>query len=272
LNSNSSFLDNRTKLAYIRGKTLPTLRELDWQRRTQLFIFLSENDLLPQIPSSRNSLSLDLSGSNFVNITLRSSKSKKYNFSRVSLSSIDLTHASFIDFEFSGGVHFNGSEMANAMLNNSVFYCTESFEDPVNLGSVPQVFFDDTNLENASFQNTQLCAASFNRANLANADFSFTVFGGKIEFRDTYLSQAKFGAPRVDCHRTDITFCNSNMTDVQINLTEWFSFPGLCLKLNLVNVVLPNGTWLVSDRNLVRNGNAEVDVRELNLPFQGTRV
>ena len=40
--SNETFLTNETRLAYIRTKSLTALEELDWERRTRLFVFLYE--------------------------------------------------------------------------------------------------------------------------------------------------------------------------------------------------------------------------------------
>jgi hypothetical protein len=44
--SNNSFLDNVKKMKYIFGKTLIALNELDYHRKSRLFIFLYETDLL----------------------------------------------------------------------------------------------------------------------------------------------------------------------------------------------------------------------------------
>jgi uncharacterized protein YjbI with pentapeptide repeats len=257
-----SVVDNRMRLAYIRSKTLTTLRELNWEHKTRLFIFLFENCLLPTINSSSpNSLSLGLSGADFVSIILRSSKSKRFIFHNLLLSTLDLTNASFIDCSFKDGVSFIGSDMSGVKFSGSSFQCQIDFDTYKNPTEI-LFYFDNAQLANADFQKAQLCGISFNQTNLAYSNFRNVTFSGKIDFIGTSLEYANFeNVDHVPVYWR-MTLLNVNMTGARhINhFLEWNdNINDETMQIN--NVILPNGTWVVNKSNLIRNGNAETEVR-----------
>jgi hypothetical protein len=73
----ATFADNRTRFDYIRSQTLTALVDLDCQRKTWLFEFLHENQLLPSLLQST---SLKLQGANLSCITFKSTNSKIFQF------------------------------------------------------------------------------------------------------------------------------------------------------------------------------------------------
>ncbi|CAF4337584.1 unnamed protein product, partial [Adineta steineri] len=53
---------------------------------------------------------------------------------------------------------------------------------------------------------------------------------------------------------------NANMTGASIMEHEWFTEAMSKGQIEIMNVILPNGTWLLNEtRNWIENGNAETD-------------
>ncbi|CAF3865241.1 unnamed protein product, partial [Adineta steineri] len=184
---NNSFIDIEKKMKYIRTKTLTALDELDWQHRSRLFLFLYETGLLSS--SNTTNISLDLSGANFVNISISSTKRKKFHFNKLKLLSVDLTNASFIDCQFDQGADFSDSLMVDAKFTQSTFKCSKTYfvyTDP--MGEI-HIHFDRSNLERSDFTDTYLCDASFIGTNLASSTLSGITFQGWIKFQRTNLTE-----------------------------------------------------------------------------------
>ena len=248
---NRIFRDNRTKFHHIRSKTLSALRELDSERKTHLFMFLYENNLLS---------TLDLSGFDLSNITLNSSIFKKYEFRHLSLPLSDLTSSSFIGCQFKEGVNFKESMMYRTKFIKSNFSCMKKYTLDEPAKNV-HVYFDGTQLIGTDFSETTLCDVSFNGADLSYANFIRATLGGRIDFEGTNLALADFTNIWLQTP-IFITIQNTNMAGVRYSGESW-------LRMNqrgyikMANVILPNGTWLINQTNLVLNGDAEVNVRSL---------
>ncbi|CAF2850882.1 unnamed protein product [Rotaria sp. Silwood2] len=248
---NQTFRDNRTKFHYIRSKTLSALRELNSKRKTQLFMFLYENNLLP---------TLDLSGSDLSNITLNSSTFKKYEFRNLSLPSSDLTSASFIGCQFKEGVNFKESMMYRTKFVKTNFSCIKKYTIDEPAENV-YVYFDGTQLIGADFCETTLCDVSFNGADLSYANFTRATLGGRIDFEGTNLALVDF---------TNIWFetpifvniLNTNMAGVRCSGESWLRTNQRGY-IKMANVILPNETWLINETNLVLNGDAECKQQDL---------
>jgi uncharacterized protein YjbI with pentapeptide repeats len=155
------FLDDEAKYLYIRRKTLLTLKEIDSERRSQLFIFLYENDLLPDRTKLNKTISLE--GADLHNITIKSSLSKKYIFNELTLESVNLVNSTFIDCIFVGGSHFIDSSMSNISFINSRFECVN--------GTGPINIFAQVSLDYSKFEKTSLCTTKFNVAKLIGSSF-----------------------------------------------------------------------------------------------------
>ena len=242
-NRNQSFVDNHTQLAYIRSKTLLTLEGINASRKSRIFAFLYENDLLPRIPSSGGSnntdISLDLSGADLASIFLSSSSYKKFEFDRLSLSSVNLTNASFILCHFRKGVYFNSSVLINASFTRSNFACRNLYNN--DSGSVigPHTFFDHSTLHATDFGGSYLCDVRFNFANMSTVNFNGAKFQGSIQFEDAILTKTDFRPPdlRYPLH---VTFFNTDLRDALFNVYLLEQTDRGNLKMN--NVILWDGT------------------------------
>ncbi|UJR11606.1 hypothetical protein I4U23_015788 [Adineta vaga] len=171
----STFIDDEMKILYIRRKTLMTLRSIDSERRSQLFLFLYENNLLPSRSSSSKNMSL--AGADLRNITIRSPVVGSYRFQSLSLKSVDLTNATFIGCEFYEETDFNGSSMVN-------------------------VKFIDTTFKN------QLI---IHKVNLTNASFINCAFMNRVEFVESRFDLAQFIRSKFEqLTSIDVTFLNAS--------------------------------------------------------------
>jgi uncharacterized protein YjbI with pentapeptide repeats len=241
-----TFVDNRTRFDYIRSQTLTALVDLDCQRKTWLFEFLHENQLLPSLLQST---SLKLQGANLSCITLKSTISKEYEFYGLELPSVDLENASFIKCFFFSGSNFNGSSMENIKFTQSFFLCNDGKNR-----------FEDAMLSQSNFYGAFLCNVSFNRADLFYANFTAAAFLGTIDLTGTDLAFTTFKDVAV---RADFSMIitDANMTGASIFEDEWFKRAMYQGQIEMMNVILPNGTWLWNETiNLIRNGNAEKNV------------
>ena len=93
-------------MLYIRRRTLMIIREINYERRGYVFIFLSENKLLPDRTRLNSTVSLE--GANFQNITIKSPQTNRYIFNALLLNSVNLINSTFIDCIFTGGAQFIG--------------------------------------------------------------------------------------------------------------------------------------------------------------------
>jgi uncharacterized protein YjbI with pentapeptide repeats len=241
-----TFVDNRTRFDYIRSQTLTALVDLDCQRKTWLFEFLHENQLLPSLLQST---SLKLQGANLSCITLKSTNSKTYEFYGLELPSVDLENASFINCNFRDGSNFNGSSMENIKFTQSLFL----FNDGKNR-------FEHAMLSQSNFYGAVLCNVSFNRADLSYANFTAAAFLRTIDLTGTDLAFTTFKDVGM---RADFSMIitDANMTGASILEYEWFNRAMYQGQIEMMNVILPNGTWLWNETiNLIQNGDAEKNV------------
>ena len=260
-NANFSSIENQSKLAYVRSQTLTALDELDAQRKTRLFLFLYENSLLPRISSSNendNEISLVLSRANLANINLANIRSNRLQFKRLSLPSVDLTNSSFIGCDFIDGVDFRDSAMDNVKFNASDFRCRKVYLDVDSPLEEISAFFNDATLVRADFAAAQLCDISFKGVKMAYSNFSRTRFWGRFDIIGTDLRYADFRGSRILAPMF-ITIENTNMIDAQLDNSA-FQLATIEGRLRMMNVILPNGTWIVNDMNVISNGNAEQNV------------
>ena len=245
-NHTTTFVDNRTRLDYIRSQTLIALVDLDCQRKTWLFEFLHKNQLLP---SFLHLTSMKLQGANFSCITLKSTNSKRFEFKGLVLASVALTNASFIDCYFSNGFDFSDSSMEHINLIQSKFSCIDG-----------TTRFERAMLSHANFYGVVLCNVSFNGADLSYANFTAVTFHGTINLTGTDLAFTTFkDVILLDAFFVIIT--NANMTGASTLEDGWFHRALSQGQIEIANVILPNGTWLWNEtKNWIRNGNAEKNV------------
>ncbi|CAF1380054.1 unnamed protein product [Adineta steineri] len=187
------FTSEENKMLYIRRKTLMTLRSIDSERRSQLFVFLYENNLLPDQSSPNTTISLI--GAHLKNITIESPVTGSYQFDYLSLQSLNLMNAIFIGCTFKGNTNFNGSIMTNVQFIGATF---EGQLTAYKVKLINASFIDCTFKKKVIFQNCDLSYAKFNRSNfnqlssvsviLTNGSFIDCKFNGKIEFRDSVMN------------------------------------------------------------------------------------
>ena len=249
-NESPSFVNDRTRLDYIRSQTLTTLVDLDCQRKTWLFQFLHENKLLPRFSRS-TSLNLTDANLSCVRIT-KSRNSKRFELKALVLSSVDLTNASFIGLDFDDGVDFSRSAMENMKFTRSTLR-----SDSRTL----RVLFEYANLAGADFSEAWLSNASFRGADLSHAIFTaVTFYGGAVDLTETDLTFTTFKDFNLS-PPTSMSIINANMTGALILEQKWFTSAVNQVRIQMMNVILPNGTWLLNEaKNFVENGNAELNV------------
>ena len=235
----SFFVNDSTKFLYLRSQTLTVLRDLDWERRTEVFLFLYYNQLLPRI-GGQPSDSLDLSGAILSNITVKTTSYKIIQFQQLSLISIDLSNSSFIQCHFHHGVNFAGSSMTGMNFSGSVFY---------------------TGGGDTTFTKTILTWADYNDAH----------FVGPSYLQDVDLTYAGFCRVRTReyVYVNDTKLMFSNFTDAMFD-KSWYihntDMTGAVIgrqlmeKMQLNNVILPNKTWVMNEKFFIRNGDAEKEV------------
>ncbi|CAF1053989.1 unnamed protein product [Adineta ricciae] len=253
----TTFTDDRARSAYIRSQTLVALDDLDWKRKTRLFLFLYENKLLPRI-SYKNGIddsnqTFNLLGANLANITLKSTPYSTLQFHQLSLPSVDLTRASFIRGIFSHGFTFHLSTMADVKFTGSEFQCWEKV--PEEFQKI--LFFAEVILTRADFHKTSFCDIRFFKTDLAYANFSNAQFKGNIIFSSTNLTLTDFRDvdlyPYAFIHIVNTDMTGSSILD-NTNLQTAFHNG----RMQFSNVILPNGTWKINTENLITNGDAEI--------------
>ncbi|CAF1433243.1 unnamed protein product [Adineta ricciae] len=240
---NHSFIDNEKKLKYIRTKTLTALDELDFQRKSRLFLFLYETDLLS---TNTADILLDLSGANFTNITIKSTPYKKLSFNKLYLPSVDLTNASFIDCVFKDGADFRNSSMFGIKFLRTKFECSKSYLGSDDALGKTHVRFDGSNIEKSDFSESHLCDISFKRTNLALTVFHGIKIQGMIQFQGTNLFDANRNQSIDKAEILGplfIDFSNIDFRTIPINITL---FNPKYFQMN--NVILIDEMWIIDQK------------------------
>ncbi|CAF1631560.1 unnamed protein product [Adineta ricciae] len=246
---NHSFIDNEKKLKYIRTKTLTALDELDFQRKSRLFLFLYETDLLS---TNTADILLDLSGANFTNITIKSTPYKKLSFNKLYLPSVDLTNASFIDCVFKDGADFRNSSMFGIKFLRTKFECSKSYLGFDDVLGKTHVRFDGSNIEKSDFSESHLCDISFKRTNLALTVLNGIKIQGMIQFQGTNLFDANRNQSIDKAEILGplfIDFSNIDFRTIPINITL---FNPKYFQMN--NVILIDEMWIIDQMKNVKIG------------------
>ncbi|CAF4893757.1 unnamed protein product [Rotaria sp. Silwood1] len=123
------------------------------------------------------------------------------------------------------------------------------------------VYFDGTQLIGADFCETTLCDVSFNGADLSYANFIKATLGGRIDFEGTNLALADFTNMWLQTP-IFVNILNTNMAGVRCCGESWLRANQRGY-IKMTNVILPNGTWLINETNLVLNGDAECKQQDL---------
>ncbi|CAF1514862.1 unnamed protein product [Didymodactylos carnosus] len=181
LKSNHTFLDDKTRLSYVSSKILLALNELDSAQKTRLFMFLQKNKLLPK--TNERQSSLDLSGANFVNITITSTFYSETAFFYLLLSAVDLTNSSIIRCSFYDTTEFSDSLMTGVNFSYSDFGSDDEEEE--------RTVFSRSNLKGADFSRSSLTRVHFIEVNLVNASFKGAEFD-IVDFDGTNLEICGF--------------------------------------------------------------------------------
>ena len=169
-------LENRTRiLSNIRAKTLTTLRQLDSQRKKDLFLFLYENELIFRQPSQSISTLLNVNTADFNGISLQGTIENKCSFTRLYLPDVYLSNSSFIRCYIDRS-NFSYSTMYRTLFVNTL---------------ITRTSLKFTLLDKAQFKNTKLYLTSFLGASLIECDFTGSVWSEQsVDFTNTNLSRA----------------------------------------------------------------------------------
>ncbi|CAF1067007.1 unnamed protein product [Adineta steineri] len=187
----SMFKDDEKKMLYIRRKTLLTLRSIDSERRSQLFVFLHENNLLPDQSSPNTTISLV--GADLGHIVIKSPVTGQYQFNSLSLLSLNLMNATFIDCRFTGKTNFTGSIVSNATFTGCTFENIVTMYETklINASFIDCVFKKETQMKDSDLNYARFIHSSFDKlslisVNITNGSFIDCTFTDKSEF---YLSE-----------------------------------------------------------------------------------
>ena len=247
----SRFTSEDRKMSYIRAKTLLTLRSIDSARKSQLFIFLHENNLLPTTIKSLSTV--DLSGADLSNITVQSPVTSRYNFIGLSLKLVNLMDARFIDCNFIGQTDFRGSTLINTQFVNTLFE-GELNVFTVNLTNASftncafrgKIAFLKSILSGVNFQQANFYCGGYQRYRFSEDSMVFTDFRGallcNIDFKSVNLSYADFRGAAI----RNVAFIDTILSHSILDITT----KGIS---TMKNVRLPNGTWTtINSSNLIK--------------------
>ena len=187
-NSSVSFLDNEMKLNYIRSKTVVALEYLDWERRTRLFLFLYEH----QIVGNSSVHTIDLSRANLKNILIDGLPFRTFQFCELRLQSTHLTNLSFIGCDFNNGADFRDSIMIGTKFTYTRFTRVDDSYKNVCLKNTTDFWFDRSKMKEVDFSGAFLSNMRFNDAGLSYSNFSNTWIQGILQFVNTNLTRANF--------------------------------------------------------------------------------
>ncbi|CAF1459184.1 unnamed protein product [Adineta steineri] len=193
----TTFTNEEKKMLYIRRKTLITLRTIDSERRSQLFVFLYENNLLPDQSSPLTTISL--MGADLRNITIKSPLTGSYEFNSLTLQSLNLMNAVFSDCRFRGGTNFSGSILTNVQFIGAVFednldaykvkLINASFTDCI---FKKKIIIEDSDLRYAKFIRSNFEQLSFVSINFTNGSFINCKFSGETNFKKSFMNGVTF--------------------------------------------------------------------------------
>ncbi|CAF0997427.1 unnamed protein product [Adineta steineri] len=193
----SMFKDNEKKMLYIRRKTLLTLRSIDSERRSQLFVFLHENNLLPDQSSPNTTISLV--GADLRHIVIKSPVTGQYQFNSLSLLSLNLMNATFIDCRFTGKINFTGSIVSNATFSDCTFENIVTMYETklINASFIDCVFKKETQMKDSDLNYAQFIRSSFDKlsliyVNITNGSFIGCTFNGKSQFYHSEMQNISF--------------------------------------------------------------------------------
>ncbi|CAF1410799.1 unnamed protein product [Adineta ricciae] len=193
----SLFTSEETKMLYIRRKTLITLRSIDSERRSFLFIFLYENNLLPDRFSSNSTISLI--GADLRNINISSPLTGSYEFNFLSLQSLNMINAVFVDCQFHGETNVSGSIMNNVRFIRAVFEDSLTFYKVklINASFIDCVFKNKVNFDDSEMSSTQFLRSKFDRLsamliNFTNGSFHSCQFADKTDFTRSVMNGITF--------------------------------------------------------------------------------
>jgi uncharacterized protein YjbI with pentapeptide repeats len=235
----STFLSKHDKLSYISRKTIVASRQLNGNYRTQLFLFLYDNKLLPDVYSESTTISLDVADLSNVYVK-QPPQVLQYSFQNILLNSMNLINISFIECHFENSTWFQHSIMNNSSFFLSYFLSSAS---STNYHRFDAVLLDHSDFRKINLQQAKFMYSSVSYSNFSDAKLEYTLFLG------TQLIYSDFS--RV-CF-INVTFLNTNLTGAKINLTD----EGIA---EFNNVVFPNGTWFIHRSNLIHDGDAERNV------------
>ncbi|UJR19725.1 hypothetical protein I4U23_022859 [Adineta vaga] len=193
----SIFTSEEAKMLYIRRKTLITLRSVDSERRSLLFVFLYENNLLPDRFSSNSTISLV--GADLRDVNISSPLTGSYEFNSLSLQSLNMINAVFVDCRFHGETNFSGSIMNNVQFISVVFEDSLTFYKVklINASFTNCIFknkvnFDDSDLSSIQFVRSKFDQLSAMSINCTNGSFHYCQFTGKTNFTRSVMNKITF--------------------------------------------------------------------------------
>jgi uncharacterized protein YjbI with pentapeptide repeats len=219
-----------------------TLRNIDSDRKSQLFIFLYENNVLPN--KHFPNITLSLTGADLHGIRIESPVTGRYTFYGLILREVNLQNAFFINCNFINDSDFTGSAMSNITFQNSAFLPSSNSRIKIHM-------FDRVQMDYADFRHSTLSDVQFINANLSYSNFSFARLADITFTSNTLLIHSDWTHAQVEFINR---FINTNLSGSILNVNQ----EGIKL---LYNVVLPNGTWAIeNDKNLLKNGDAEENV------------
>ncbi len=139
--------------------------------------------------------------------------------------------------------------MENIKFTQSIFHCNDE-----------KTRFEHSMLSHTNFYGSYLCNVNFTGADLSYANFTAAAFLRTIDLTGTDLAFTTFKNVVVDADFSMI-ITDANMTGASILEDEWFDRAMYQGRIEMMNVILPNGTWLWNETiNLIKNGNAEKNV------------
>ena len=168
--------ENRTRiLMHIRTQTLPTLRQLNPDRKKDLLLFLYENKLIFRDSSQSVSTLLQVNNANFEGIDLRGTTGNKCSFARLYLYGAYLSKSTF-----------TRCYIESSNLSSTIMYLA-LFENSL----VTRTWFTNTFLDESRFIDTKLYQTFFRGASLFKVNFTGSVWANaSVDFTNANLSEA----------------------------------------------------------------------------------
>ncbi|CAF4541571.1 unnamed protein product, partial [Rotaria sp. Silwood2] len=222
-NNNGSLTSDSVTAILARAKTLVAIQQLDAARNAFLIQFLYE---AKQLINGANPL--DISDADLNGIDLSSETIFHKKLHNLSLTGTVLRNVSFSKCDLSYA-NFSGSDLRDARFietkldyvdfSRSSIVRTDFSDAVLRFADMEKINFFKANLRLATLLNTKLADAFFFQANVSMANFSFSIMSAK-----------------------------TNISNEQ-----------LLSSASIRGAVLPNGSVITQDPNLLRNGNANCD-------------